>query len=318
MKPLKLLPVIGIALFIYIIWANGPMRIAEIFLSVNYAYLLFAVIVNGSIVVLKGIKWRMVMNLHGFDYPLKNCIRVWCTGLFASIITPGRAGDLIRVFYLKDSEENFGKRLSSVVVDRIFDLVSVLIFASLGIFFFSFWFGSGLVSLGVLLLFVVFLFGVIYLIANKKIAIFFVKPAFNFFMPEKHKAGFKNGFHDFYKSIGGLKGKKQSLFALLLFTMAIWLVSIFQVYLISLSLGMDAGYVFFLVIISIVSIIELIPVSIMGVGTRDAFLILSFSVIGASSQMAIAFSIIYLIISYWLAGILGLVFWMRNPVKLKI
>jgi uncharacterized membrane protein YbhN (UPF0104 family) len=56
----------------------------------------------------------------------------------------------------------------------------------------------------------------------------------------------------------------------------------------------------------------------MGLGTREAFLIFSLSLIGISSQMAVAFSILYLIVGYWIIGFLGFVFWLKKPVKLKI
>jgi uncharacterized protein (TIRG00374 family) len=318
MKLLKLLPIIGIALFVYIIWTNSPLRIAEAFFKINYFYLSFAIILNIFIVILKGIKWKAVINIHGFDYSLKDSIKVWCTGLFAGSVTPGRVGDLIRVLYLKEKERNFGRRLSTVVVDRLFDLFSVLIFAAFGMVLINCWFGSYFASFGFLVLFVGFFFAVVYFIINKKITRFFARPIFNFFVPGKYKSKFKIGFDDFYKSISSLKNKKQKLFAILIFTMVLWVISVFDVYLISMSIGINAGYWYLLAVISMVAIIELIPVSVMGLGTRDAFLIFSLSLIGVSSQIAIVFSLLYLIVGYWIIGFLGFVFWLRKPVKLKI
>jgi uncharacterized protein (TIRG00374 family) len=249
---------------------------------------------------------------------LKDSIKVWCTGLFIGSITPGRVGDLIRVFYLKENEKNFGKRLSTVIVDRLFDLFSVLIFAVLGIILINYWFGSYFASIGFLIAFVILFFVLIYFIINKNVARFFARPVFNFFVPTKHKNKFKTGFNDFYKSIGELRNKKRRLFIILLFTMVVWMLSVFQMYLLSLSVGINVGYEYLLAVISIVAIIELIPISVMGLGTREAFLIFSLSLIGISSQMAVAFSILYLIVGYWIIGFLGFVFWLKKPVKLKI
>lgn len=68
---------------------------------------------------------------------------------------------------------------------------------------------------------------------------------------------------------------------------------------------------------SLVVIIELIPVSISGVGTRDAFLIFVLGLIGIGKESAIAFSLLYLL-TYWFLGLIGFFFWVKEPVKLKL
>lgn len=182
----------------------------------------------------------------------------------------------------------------------------------------SYWFGSYFSSLGLLIVSIGFFFALIYFMMNKKFTRFFARPIFNFFVPGRHKTKFKTGFDDFYKSISDLKSKKRRMTLILLFTIIIWLMSILQVYLTSTALGINVSYEFLLAIISMVAIIELIPISVMGLGTREAFFIFSLSLIGISSQMAVAFSVLYLIVGFWLAGILGFIFWIKKPVKLKI
>jgi uncharacterized protein (TIRG00374 family) len=254
--------------------------------------------------------------MHGIDYPLYDCIRVWTIGMFAGIVTPGRAGDVLRSFYLKQKCDKFGQCFSTVAIDRIIDLVVILFFAALGIFMFNFWFGSSL-SFAILILFIIFCFGSIYLMTRKHYAKKFLKPIFNFFIPKRFKTRAMIGFHDFYDSMGGLGEKKLQLLMISLLTALMWFLSIFQVQIIGLTIGLSINYFHLLAVMSIVVIIELIPVSISGIGTRDAFMIFSLGLLSIGKESVIAFSLIYLILAYWVVALVGLLFWLRDPIKLN-
>ncbi len=54
--------------------------------------------------------------------------------LYLGNLTPGRAGDFAKVFYLKqDLKLSTGKGITSVLVDRVFDLYLLLVLGGLGI-----------------------------------------------------------------------------------------------------------------------------------------------------------------------------------------
>ena len=153
---------------------------------------------------------------------------------------------------------------------------------------------------------------------KKRFARMVLKPIFNFFIPDRHAENAKASFHDLYDSFGELGKNKMQLTLISAFTALIWLITIFQIQLIGLTTGISIDYTFLLVVMSIVVIIELIPISIFGFGTREAFLIFALGLIGIASESVIAFSISYIIIAYWTIGLVGLLFWIRDPVKLKM
>ena len=117
--------------------------------------------------------------------------------------------------------------------------------------------------------------------------------------------------------MGGVKHRKQGLVVLLLFTILIWLFSIFQIYVIGLTIGIAFDYTFLLAIMSIAVIIELIPISVSGLGTREAFLVFALSLVGIAAGTAIAFSLLYMILAYWSIALIGLFFWVRDPVEVQ-
>jgi len=318
MRLSKLLPIIGIVLFIYIVLTNNPATIWASFLTINPAFLVISIILAFITLFLKGLKWKAIIKLHGMDYPLSSSIKVWSTGLFAGIVTPGRIGDFIRAFYLKRGGGSLGRSLSTVIVDRIIDMVVVLVFALAGIVMMNYWFGSSIISIGLLSVLIIACLVLLYLITKRDFMRIILKPVFRFFVPSKHKEGARVGFHEFYGSIGCLRNRKDGLLVVSLFTVIIWLFSIFQVYMIGLTIGIVFDYVFLLAVMSIVVIIELIPISVSGLGTREAFMILALSLAGIASGTATAFSLLYMILAYWSLAVVGLVFWLNDPVEISL
>jgi len=317
MNPSKFLPIIGLMLFIYVVISNNPGAIASAFLSISLPWLLLSIALSFCVLFLKGLKWKAVIRLHNLDYPLGSCIKVWATGLFAGIITPGRVGDFIRAFYLRRRLKSFGISLSTVIVDRIIDMVVVLLFAIVGIVLMNYWFGSSMVSFGLLSVFIIIILALLYLVMKKGVMTLVLRPFFRFLVPAKHKESARAGFHEFYECVGKLKHRKDGLLVVSIFTVLIWLFSILQIYVIGLAIGITFNYLFLLAVMSVVVIIELIPVSVSGLGTRELFLALSLSLIGIGAENAIAFSLLYMIIAYWSIAIMGLVFWVRDPVEIS-
>jgi uncharacterized membrane protein YbhN (UPF0104 family) len=65
----------------------------------------------------------------------------------------------------------------------------------------------------------------------------------------------------------------------------------------------------------VVTLVELIPFSISGLGTRDATVIYFFGAVGIGSAEAVGFSIVYLLIGTYLTALAGFFLWLRTPVR---
>ena len=187
----KFLPIVGIALFVYIVLTSNPAAILASFLKIDPVLFVLSIVLSLAVLTLKGLKWKAVIRLHGFDYPLGSSIKVWSTGLFAGIVTPGRIGDFIRAFYLRREGKTFGRSLSTVIVDRIIDMAIILLFAIVGIALMSYWFGSSIISFGVLTVFIVVCLVLLYLVTKRRVMRVILKPIFRIFVPKRHKQGAK-------------------------------------------------------------------------------------------------------------------------------
>ncbi|HIJ99036.1 TPA: flippase-like domain-containing protein [archaeon] len=142
-----------------------------------------------------------------------------------------------------------------------------------------------------------------------------LKPLYNFFVPAKYKNKLKASFGDFYNGINLLRRNKVAMIkAGLLSFFAWWIVSL-QYYLLAKAMNITINYFVLFMIFPTILLVEIIPISISGLGTRDATLILFFSFIGLSASAAVALSLSILIFSY-IYSLVGLFIWIRNPIKL--
>jgi uncharacterized membrane protein YbhN (UPF0104 family) len=92
----------------------------------------------------------------------------------------------------------------------------------------------------------------------------------------------------------------------LIFALAIYIARI-------LSLPVRPGYI--MLIMPVVTLVELIPFSIAGLGTREATVIYFFSVVGAGAAEAVGFSIVYVLIGTYLTALVGFFLWLKHPVR---
>jgi uncharacterized membrane protein YbhN (UPF0104 family) len=82
-----------------------------------------------------------------------------------------------------------------------------------------------------------------------------------------------------------------------------------------MALGIPISYFMILLILPFTTLVEALPISFSGIGTRDAVLILLFTLLGLSSTSAVSFSIMILLLNY-IMNIFGGLLWLKKPFKI--
>ena len=316
MKLSKLLPVIGVLIFIYILYKVGILKIFETLSHVNLFLLSAAILFLIPLIVSKAFKWKLLINSCDINYPLAKCVSAWLVGFSVGLITPGRIGDFFKVLYLKKSENTtFGVPLATVVADRIADILILFILAIFGISVIALRYTLNPIFMYVVILLLFIFLVSCFVFAQKDIVSRLIKPLFDRLIPERYKVSLQISFHDFYTGISMML-KNKTLLVVSFLTVISWLIYIFLCYLIALSLNIDISIQFVACIIPIMTLVELIPISFSGIGTRDAALIFFLSLVAIPSVSAVSFSLMLLFIGY-VNGVFGLLFWLKNPLTLK-
>ncbi|MFH1445579.1 MAG: lysylphosphatidylglycerol synthase transmembrane domain-containing protein [Nanoarchaeota archaeon] len=315
-KLLKLSPLIGIILFAYIILNINLSSVIKIFSEFNVLYLGLAFVISLFFSIPKSWKWKMLIKSCGIYYSLREAVLVYFISGFIALVTPGRIGEFVKGFYLKESSKStLGKSISTVLADRIIDIFILILMALGGIFVFSFLYNIGTTYMIVIASLLIAFVAVAVLAINKKYTQKILRPIFYRFIPEKYKSKIKVNFDEFYSGIEMIRNKKGTLIVAALLTVFIWIGAFFQFWLLAVGLNIELSFLVIILIYPVIMILEMVPISFTGIGTREAVLILFFMIIGLSAAEAVSFSLMVLIYQY-LAVLPGLFFWFKKPVKI--
>ena len=78
---------------------------------------------------------------------------------------------------------------------------------------------------------------------------------------------------------------------------------------------LDVNFIFIAAISPVINMIELIPISFSGIGTRDVAMIFFMGLLSISNEAAVAYSLMILIVIY-IEAIPGLIYWIKHPTEL--
>ncbi len=288
----KLMHLIGIALFIWVVLRIGPEKIINNFRELNPLFYLVSLFIILPVIAIKVVKWNYLLKCFKKRYGIKEGIKVWLIASYAGVITPGRLGDFLRAYYAKKNLNlDFGKSIATVFVDRIMDVGCLFIMAFIGIVAIGlqFKFPPELIY-GTAGFFVVFLIAV-FVLTRKNLIRKIASPFFNALVPYEHAAKIRGSFEDFYKGLNIMKKNKQNLATSFAITVVSWYIIFCSYYILGFAFGLNIDLVFLFSILPIVILLETLPISFAGVGVRDVSLAFFFGLKGIPAATAVAFSI---------------------------
>jgi len=308
MKNYKFLPLIGILLFFLILSKVNFEELFLLFKNINTTYFIISIFISFSVLFLKALKWKLLIKSYRIDYPLISSVYAWVVGFSFGLITPGRLGDLYRSKFLTE-KTTLGKAMTTVILDRLIDILMLFLFSFIGIYLFILYYATTVKILAyVSLFFFIFLIFTIILTKKHIIKVLF-RPVFNLFVPGKYKTKAKNLFEEFYKGILIFKKRPRFVLISVIISLLSWIMCFFQYYVLSTSLNLSISFIFIFSIVPITILLDILPFSFSGLGTRDAALIFFFSFIQLSAEQAVSFSIAIFLVNYILPGLIGILLW---------
>lgn len=315
MKASRFIPIVGIIVFIAIIWNIGVPQILNSFICFDIFFFSLSLLVAVPLIFIKALKWKMLIKSNLIDYPLSECISAWLIGFSVGLITPGRLGDFSRALYLKESKNiSLSKSLSSVFLDRIMDVLVLFCFVVIGVLVFTIIYTTYKSFYVMFIVLFILLLVFILTVMKKNHLRFILKFFFDKAVPQKHKLKLESMFRDFCYGIESTIVRKDIILYTTVFTTISWFIVIFQYYILTLVLGLNVPYQFLVFVIPITLLLEILPISFSGLGTREAALIFFLSFISIPANSAILFSFSILLLTY-IEAIPGLLLWFKKPMK---
>lgn len=121
---------LGMGIVVALLYLSDIKEIISVINKIHPIWIILAILVYNINWLLRGYRWKIILDSMGHKIGLKESISLTILGNFANLITPAKIGDFIRAFVLKRNDNvDISKGLSSVIIDRILDFFGVGILA---------------------------------------------------------------------------------------------------------------------------------------------------------------------------------------------
>jgi len=313
MKIKKLLPLIGITIFIIILIRLDFNQILEIFQKIEpiYSFLSFFALV--PLVLIANIEWQILLKKQkikvSFWYSLKN----FFIGYFYGFITPGGFGAYAKSLYLSDeSSVPLPKCLSNIIIFNTVEFTAMLVFGSIGAIILSSIYPY-LFFIIIVVLFVVFLFYIFFFKKERSKNLFSHLLKSNIF--SKVKDRLENSIDSFYEDLPRFKDVLLPFF-ISLFN---WFLKYILLFFIAKLFLIEIPIFYFIIIIAVSDVIASVPISIYGLGTREVALITMFTFYDStiSTEQIISLSLFWYVVIWVTPSMIGSVVTFYETKKLE-
>ena len=291
--------IFGLIIFIYILLRIDIKRLYLILINTDLRYIYLCFVLSPLILFIMSLRWDLILIKTGIQASYSSVCISLVKGALLGEITPGKIGEFMRVkFIMKDKIAEVGKVVFSVVVDRIYDLLILVILACI----------SSIVVIKILIidfpLSIIFITALVFLLflaffsSEKKVKAILL-PLFKIFVPKRYKESTELHFSEFYDGLSLLN--IQSHFILISLSIIIWFFKFLLLFLLTKALRITVPLGYIISIGSIVVLVCLLPITISGFGSREAVFIYFLSHYNISAEFSVSLSFLFLIF-----GILGI------------
>ena len=300
---------LGVLLFAFLIVQFDLELIIDTIGAAQAGFVAVAFAFNFTLIGFRTLRWQRLLAANGIDYGFARSYLSYMVGILFGLFTPGRLGELFRAYDVhKECRVPLGQVLPSVIADRLFDLIAVLL---VGILAAAAFIPAADVAVVLAALAVVLLLPLAALRHPRtasRIECFF-----------QGRAGGSGGkafalAAEMVRRLAEIDGPVMAHSA---FYTALALGTYFgQCYLLALAVGLDVGFFQIAGAVALGILATLIPVSVGGIGTRDAAIIAYLAALGIAPAHALAFSIVMFGVFHVGGAAMGLAcWWMKGWTK---
>lgn len=306
------LRLIGVLLFIVLLLTTDTARLLDALRQADAGLLTLSLVLYVPHILIKALRWRYLLAQMDISYGVWDAFLSYQGAIFLGLLTPGRLGEFARAAHItQDCNVSTGQALSSVLLDRLFDLAALVSVGSLALL---------ALGSGQLLLIVA---GVGLLLMALAALMIFRDASFRWLQslllktgrPGELLIGDESWFVQIRHSL--LMLSPGALLIAALMTLAAYALFFLQTYLAARAFHLPLDVITTSYATALGSLVALIPVSVSGLGTRDAAIATYLSTQGITLAQSISFSLSIFVVFYIGGGLLGFIAWQMKPVDLQ-
>ena len=301
---------LGPAVLAYFLLTTDLHRIAANLREVRWVPLSLSLVLFAGLVLAKTWRWRVLLQELGLAVPtLREACMLFMIGQFAGGATPGQTGDFVRAWYLRERGAPLSTALFSILIDRLLDFFLLAILSLFGIVAFLDIFPAAARP------------AILATTVGFAIVVAVAVPALIARGPRRWlmtriggvaPRSVRERLERWQGLLDALEGRPRLVLILLLATLAATAVVMVRIWLLYRALDVVIPIGLLVSASALISILQTLPVSVMGVGVRDAVLIAVLTHTGYTAERALALSALFLVLTLE-QMLIGFFVSMRHP-----
>jgi uncharacterized protein (TIRG00374 family) len=257
----------------------------------NWIYLPLMIILVTLAYFVRFIKWNFFLRNVDVNLPLKQNLFVFFSGL-SMTITPAKAGEIWKGWLIREiNGENLSNTVPVVIVDRVTDVIGLIILSLTGILYYK----SGIYVL--LILVIIFAAFIIAIksetISNRLISILETRAG-------RYSGDIKDMHETFKRSLAS-----KYLVGMSLLAVVAWFLECLSIFFVIQGFGQSISLVLSVFLYSFASIVGAVSLIPGGLGVAEATLSGLLVIFGFSSSIAVGAALIIRLGTLWYGAILG-------------
>ncbi len=288
---------------LYLSFGGEMGEIAQTLKRVDLRYFLLGLLLQLAIICIISLRLRLIFKTQGLLLSLKETVELSFLGIFFNNFLPTAVGgDLPKAYYAYKKTRKKMESFACVIGDRVIGLFSMVLFASLGVFFLWQELNRPIkTAVGSLFIFSFFLISLLF---NHHMA----KSVKFLFTPFK-KIGWDREIEAVYRFLQTLSGNKKLLFQALLISMVCHVMAVSSAYFLIRGLSASFSFIKLFVILPLIIALSMLP-SLNGLGIREGAFVY-FLGGGIGTHSAFALSILWLAI-LGIQSIIGGIYYLHH------
>jgi uncharacterized protein (TIRG00374 family) len=297
----------SVVLVAAVLWWAGPQKVVDAARQLDPWWALAALALNIAVTPLMAYRWRLLLQARRRPQPLS-----WLTGtyfvalLFGQVLPTAVGGDAVRIVDLARRSGEPAEAVSSVLVDRILGTAALVVLAAAGALAGGGGLGQGTV-LAIELAIAAATAVAAWLVLSRS-AQRVLRPL----VPLARRLRIEGAARSVYRALHAYRGHPWTLLAVLALAVAAQALRVVVIALLAHGLGMDVSFGTFLLLGPVLFLVTIVPISLNGVGLREAAFVTILYGVGVSKDQAFVLGLAFFAVGLLTACVGGLVLLWRS------
>lgn len=300
--------IITAVLFYYLFKTKVPVNeVIQNIKNINPLYFILSVVSFFIYYLIFSIRWNSMLKAQKIEIStLRSYLYILVSFFFNNFVPSGLGMDVIRSAYA-GGKENFEKAFGASIMERILGMIGMMLIGIAAIFSLQVQFAKLSIIYAGLILLIIILY---YLLTSLKLS----------WLKEKMLSikllNLGDSIREFYRAFKIYKTKRKTLIIGIGYSVLVQLLIITINYFIAKGLSIPVPFFAFLAYIPVITVISLIPLTINGLGLREAAYVFFFSLVNITEGQTMSLSLVFFITSVIASSTGGIIFlFLKKPEK---